>query len=249
MCWDLSRWVYHWPGIFYHFIWYFFSGKHFMLEQILFYNKFLFAQCFQTCYTIFLSHLHSRRWYLILEPAFIQNYRGCLEGVFTMLNLVTVLFLSIILRSVSAMLGILEHPYPFSIVLVILIFGLKGNSHIGFSVRMHVFAPVSILILIVWLANIFSVYLEIECTHLLLELIVPMLLDACSGSSSFGKSSYVWYSFYSLTSQSCCSYFLCIFTCNVPLSTISALWSPSRKLISVMAVSSTSITLLASCFR
>ena len=45
-------------------------------------------------------------------------------------NLVTVLFLSIILRSVSAMLVILEHPYLFSIVLVILIFGLKDNSHI-----------------------------------------------------------------------------------------------------------------------
>ena len=78
-------------------------------------------------------------------------------------------------------------------------------------------APVSSLILIVWLANIFSAYLEIECTHLLLELIVPILLDACSGSSSFGKSSYVWYCFWSLTSQSFCSYFLCIFTCNVLL--------------------------------
>ena len=37
-------------------------------------------------------------------------------------------------------------------------------------------APVSSLILIVWLGNIFSAYLEIECTHLLLELIVPMVL-------------------------------------------------------------------------
>ena len=115
------------------------------------------------------------------------------------------------------MLVILEHPYLFSIVLVILIFGLKGNSNIWFSVRMHVSAPVSSLILIVWLANIFSAYLEIECTHLLIELIVLMLLDACSGSSSFGKSSYVWYSFWSPTSQSCCSYFLCIITCNVLL--------------------------------
>ena len=42
---------------------------------------------------------------------------------------------------------------------------------------MHESASVSSLILIVWLANIFSAYLEIECTHLLLELIVPMLLD------------------------------------------------------------------------
>ena len=56
-------------------------------------------------------------------------------------------------------------------------------------------ASVSSLIMIVWLANIFSAYLEIECAHLLLELIVPMLLDACSGSSSFAKSSYIWYSF------------------------------------------------------
>ena len=50
-------------------------------------------------------------------------------------------------------------------------------------------APVSRLILIVWLANIFSAYLEIEYIHLLFEFFVPMLLDACSGSSSFGKSS------------------------------------------------------------
>ena len=36
-------------------------------------------------------------------------------------------------------------------------------------------APVSSLILIVWLANIFSAYLEIECTHSLLELIAVLL--------------------------------------------------------------------------
>ena len=85
-------------------------------------------------------------------------------------------------------------------------------------------APVSSLILIVWLANIFSAYVEIECTHLLLELIVQMLLDACSGSSSSGKSSYVRYSFWPRT-------------------------SPSRTLVSVMVVSSISLTFLASCFR
>ena len=37
---------------------------------------------------------------------FIQKYRGCLRGVFTMSNLVTVLFLSIILRSV-----LVGYPY------------------------------------------------------------------------------------------------------------------------------------------
>ena len=185
-----------------------FSQENILLKQILFYNKFLSAHCFQTSYTVFSSHLRSQRWYLILEPTFIQKYRCGLGGVFTMSNLVTVWFLSIILRSVTAMLVILEQPYPFSIMSVILIFGLKGNSHIWFSVRMHMSAPVSSLILIVWLANIFSAYLEIELT-------VPKLLDACS--SSFGKSSYVWYSFWSPTSQSCCSYFLCIFTCNVLL--------------------------------
>ena len=205
--------------------------------------KFLFAQCFQTCYTVFLSHLRSQRWFLILEPAFIQKSRGYLGAGVMMSNLVTVLFLSIILRSVSAMLVVLEHPYPFSIVLVILIFGLKGSSHIWFSVRMHMFAPVSSLILIVWLANIFSVYLEIEYTHLLLELIVLKLLDACSGSSSFGKSTYI------LLHKVVAAIFYAYSHELSYLFTISALWSPSRILVAVMAASSTSITLLASCFR
>ena len=58
-------------------------------------------------------------------------------------------------------------------------------------------APMFTLIFIVWLANILSVYLENECIHLLIELIVPMLLDGCSGSSSSEKASFVWYSFWS----------------------------------------------------
>ena len=218
------------------------------MKQILFYNKFLSARCFQTCYTVFLSHLHSQRWYLILELAFIQKYRGCLGGVFAISNLVTVLFLSIILRSVSTMLVILEHPYPFSIVLVILMFGLKGNSHIWFSVRMHVSAPVFSLILIVWLANIFSAYLEIECLSCLsllsrwclmlvlvhLPLGNPLTSGILSDLQLHKVVAAIFYAYLHVM-----SYF----------STISALWSHSRTLISVLVVSSTSITLLASCFR
>ena len=43
-------------------------------------------------------------------------------------------------------------------------------------------------------------------THLLLELIVLKLLDACSGSSSFGKSTYI------LLHKVVAAIFLCIFT-------------------------------------
>ena len=93
--------------------------------------------------------------------------------------------------SVTTIFVILEHSYLFSIVLVIPIFSLKGSCYIWFSVRMHV-----------------SVYLENECIHLLLELIiVPMLLDGCSGSSSPEKASFVWYSSWSRTSWSCCCFF------------------------------------------
>ena len=53
------------------------------------------------------------------------------------------------------------------------------------------FAPVFTLIFMVWLANILPVYLENKCIHLLLEHIVPMLLDSCSGSSSSEKASFV----------------------------------------------------------
>ena len=48
-------------------------------------------------------------------------------------------------------------------------------------------APVFNLIFIVWIANILSVYLENKCIHLLLELIVPRLLDGCSGSPPLRK--------------------------------------------------------------
>ena len=122
--------------------------------------------------------------------ACIQEQRAA-WGVFMMSNhVLIVLFFQIIFRSVTTMFDILEHSYLFSIVLVILIFSLKGSSYIWFSVKMHV-----------------SVYLENECMHLLLELIVPMLLDGCSGSSSSEKASFVWYSSWSWTSWSCCGFF------------------------------------------
>ena len=61
-------------------------------------------------------------------------------------------------------------------------------------------APVFTLMFMVWLTNILSIYLEYKCIHLLLELIVPLLLDGCSASSSSEKASFVWYSSWSQTS-------------------------------------------------
>ena len=47
-----------------------------MLKQILFYNEFLFAQCFQTSYTVFLSHSRSE----IIPNSSSKNIEAAWEG-------------------------------------------------------------------------------------------------------------------------------------------------------------------------